>query len=307
MNTSYIDGFGGADVVQLGNAPVPALQAHEALVRIEVASVNPLDLKMIAGYMQQVFPVDFPYTPGTDFSGVVDAVGSAVTHLTPGERVVGRCAPGAGGAFGERLVIAASELVSIPDAMSFEQAACLPTAFGAARLALFDTGRLVAGERVLIHAGAGGVGVMAVQLAHHAGAHVIATASGKNCDLVRSLGADEVIDYRSDDFTRQRNVDLVLDTMGGTVLEQSWSVLGPGGRIASLAAFDIAPRHDHPGAFVFLSEAVSVLPEAIALFLAGRLQIVTDTIFDLANVGAALDKLSTGRARGKVLIRTGGR
>ncbi|KAF3998188.1 NADP-dependent oxidoreductase [Glaciimonas immobilis] len=304
MKTSYIQGFGGPDVVELGNAPASALQAHESAVRIEMASVNPLDLKMIAGYMQQVFPVTFPYTPGTDFSGVIDAVGSAVTHLKPGDRVVGRTAPGAGGAFAKRLVMAASDLVAIPEEMSFEQAASLPTAFGAARQGLFDAGLLKPGQRVLIHAGAGGVGIMAVQLAHHASAYVIATASGKNIDLVKSLGADEVIDYRTDDFTQLRDVDLVLDTMGGDVLEQSWSVLGPGGRIASLVAFDIKSKSDHTGAFVFFAEAASVLPEAIKLFLAGRLQIITDTIFHLDDTRAALEKLSTGHARGKVLIRT---
>jgi len=304
MKTSYIEGFGGPDVVQLGNAAAPALTAHESAVRIEMASVNPLDLKIIAGAMQQVFPVTFPYTPGTDFSGVVDAVGSAVTDLKPGDRVVGRTAPSAGGAFAKCLVISASDLVIIPDGMSFEQAASLPTAFGAARLALFDAGGLVSGQRVLIHAGAGGVGVMAVQLARNAGAYVIATASGKNIDLVRSLGANEVIDYRSDDFTKQRGVDLVIDTLGGEILEKSWSVLAPGGRITSLVAFDIPSRHGHAGAFVALSEAASVLPEAIALFLAGRLQIITDTIFDLDDTRAALEKLSTGHARGKVLIRT---
>lgn len=307
MKTSYIKGFGGPDVVELGNgsAPAPALQAHECAVRIEMASVNPLDLKIIAGYMQQVFPITFPYTPGTDFSGVIDAVGSAVTHLKPGERVVGRTAPSAGGAFAKRLVIAAGDLVVIPEEMSFEQAAALPTAFGAARQALFDAGRLQPGQRVLIHAGAGGVGVMAVQLAHHAGAHVIATASADNIDLVKSLGADEVIDYRNDDFTRLRGVDLVLDTMGGATLEQSWSVLAPGGRIASLVAFDITPKDGHEGAFVFFAEAASVLPEAIKLFLGGQLEIVIDTIFPLDDMRAGLEKLATGHARGKVLIRTG--
>ena len=304
MKTSYINGFGGPDVVFLGNACAPALQAEESALRIEMASVNPLDLKMIAGYMQQVFPVTFPYTPGTDFSGVIEAVGSAVTHLKPGDRVVGRTAPDAGGAFARGLVISASELVAIPDEMSFEQAASVPTAFGAARQALFDAGELKPGQRVLIHAGAGGVGVMAVQLAHHAGAYVIATASGKNIDLVHSLGADEVIDYRLDDFTRLRGVDLVLDTMGGDVLEKSWSILAPGGRIVSLVAFDIESKGGHTGTFVFFADAASVLPEAIGLFLAGRLQIMTDSIFHLDDTRAALEKLSTGHARGKVLIRT---
>jgi len=304
MKTSTIHGFGGPDVIQFGTAPETTLQPHEAAVRVDIAGANPLDLKMIAGYMQQVFPVTFPYTPGTDFSGVVDAVGAGVTHVKPGDRVVGRTAPGAGGAFAKRLVIAASDLVAIPAEMSFEQAASLPTAFGAAHQALFNIGRLQPGERVLIHAGAGGVGIMAVQLAHHAGAHVIATASSKNMDLVKSLGADEVIDYRTAGLTQLREIDLVIDTLAGDALEQSWSVLAPGGRIASLVAFDIASRNGHAGAFVFLAEAASTLPEAISMFLAGRLQIVTDSIFPFDQTRAALEKLATGHACGKVLIRT---
>src|SRR4051812_48058202 len=129
MKTSYINAFGGPELVEFGSAAETALQAHEALVRIEVASANPLDLKIIAGYMQQVFPVAFPYTPGTDFSGGGDAVGAGVPHVKAGERVVGRSAPTAGGAFARRLVISAGELLGIPAAMSFEQAAALPTAF----------------------------------------------------------------------------------------------------------------------------------------------------------------------------------
>lgn len=303
MKTAYITTFGGPDVIELRTVADTVPQAHEALVRVEMASANPLDLKMIAGDMQQVFPVTLPYTPGTDFSGVVEAVGDGVSHVKAGDRVAGRCAPGAGGAFARRLVIAASELVGIPAGMSFEQAASLPTTFGTARLALFGTGRLQRGERVLIHAGAGGVGIMAVQLAHHAGAHVIATASAKNAELLKSLGADEVIDYRTADLSQLRAVDLVLDSMGGDVLEKSWSVLAPGGRIASLVAFDIASRDGHDGSFVFFSDAAAALPEAIALFLAGRLQVVTDSIFPLDDTRAALEKLATGHARGKVLIR----
>lgn len=303
MKTSYIHAFGGADVVQIGAAAERAPESHEATVRVEMASVNPLDLKIIAGYMQRVFPVNFPYTPGTDFSGMVDSVGAKVTHVKPGDRVVGRTAPGDGGAFARSVVISASDLVAIPPEMRFEQAASLPTAFGAAHQGLFEAGRLERGKRVLVHAGAGGVGIMAVQQAHHAGAYVIATSSSKNINLVKSLGADEVIDYRADSFTQMGPVDLVLDTMGGDVLEQSWSVLAPGGRIASLVDFDIQPRNGHHGEFVFFADAARFLPEAIAMFVAGQLQTITDSIFPLDDTRSALENLAAGHARGKVLIR----
>lgn len=304
MKAAVVAGFGGPDVVTVGETSLRDLQPDEVAVRVETASLNPLDLKIIAGYVQQFFPVAFPYTPGTDFSGVVEAVGAQVTHLKAGDRVFGRSAPSAGGAFAQRLVIAATDLCVIPSEMSFEQAASLPTAFGTARLALFDVGRLQRGQRVLIHAAAGGVGTMAVQQARLAGAYVIATASARNIDLVKSLGADEVIDYRTQDFTQLRDIDLVLDTLGGETLEKSWSVLRAGGRIATLVEPGIEPRNGYAGEFVFFASATPSLAESVGQFQSGQLQIVTDAIFPLEEVRAALEKLATGHACGKVLIRT---
>lgn len=303
MKTALINAFGSPDVVTIGEASLRNPQPHDAVVRVEVAGINPLDLKIIAGYMQQVFPVEFPYAPGTDFSGVVEATGAQVTGLKPGDRVVGRAAPNTGGAFGTSLVIAAADLCVIPAEMSFEQAAAMPTAFGTARQGLFDVGHLQRGQRVLIHAAAGGVGSMAVQQAHHAGAYVVATASAGNIELVKSLGADEVIDYRTQDFAQMRDIDLVLDTIGGETLEKSWSVLRAGGRIASLVEFGIQPKDGHKGEFVFFASATPFLPQAIRQFQDGQLQIITDSIFPLDEARSALEKLATGHARGKVLIR----
>jgi NADPH:quinone reductase-like Zn-dependent oxidoreductase len=304
MKVASINAFGGPDVITIGVADLPKLQPHEVNLRVEAAGVNPLDLKIIAGYMQKVFPVQIPYVPGTDFSGVVEGVGTQVTTLNPGDRVVGRTAPTKGGAFGTGLLIAAADLCVIPPEMSFEQAAALPTVFGTSRQALFDVGHLLRGQRVLIHAAAGGVGSMAVQQARQAGAYVIGTASEKNIELVRSLGADEVIDYRTEDFTRLRNIDLVLDTIGGETLEKSWSVLGTDGRIASLVEFGIKPKNGHAGDSVFFTSATPYLLEAIQQFRAGRLQIITDSIFPLDEARAALEKLATGHTRGKVIIRS---
>ncbi|WP_229518111.1 NADP-dependent oxidoreductase [Paraburkholderia terrae] len=304
MTAALVTTFGGPDVVGIGEAELRAMEPDEATVRIEAAGVNPLDVKVVAGSMQQVFPIALPYIPGNDFSGVIEAVGARITHLQPGDRVFGRSTPGTGGAFAERLVIAASDLCAIPPEMSFEQAASLPTAFGTARQALFDSGRLQRGQRVLVHAAAGGVGSMAVQQAHLAGAYVIGTASAGNVDLVKSLGADEVVDYRTQDFTKLRDIDLVLDPIGGETLENSWSVLREGGRIATLVEFSIKPRNGRIGEAVFFASATPSLPEAVRQFQAGQLQIVTDSIFPLEDTRAALEKVATGHARGKVIIRT---
>lgn len=304
MKTASISVFGGPEVVTLHNLDLSKPGVDEVLVGVEAASVNPLDLKIIAGYMQPVFPVEMPYTPGTDFSGIVSSVGEQVTHLKPGDRVFGRSTPTAGGAFARQLIIAATELCLIPASMSFEQAAALPTTFGTAQQALFEVGQLKPGQRVLIHGAAGGVGTMAVQLAHLAGAYVIATTSARNIERVKSLGADEAIDYRTEDFTTLRDIDLVLDTVGGPTLESSWSVLGKGGRIATLVEFDIESREDHPGEAVFFASATPYLPEAVRQFSAGQLQVVTDLIFTLEETRAALEKVATGHACGKVIIRT---
>lgn len=305
MKAAFIKAFGGLDGVTLGNVQLRAPRVDEVVVRIEAAAVNPLDLKIIAGYMEQVFPIALPYVLGTDFSGVVESVGAQVSNLKLGDRVVGRTAPSAGGALAKQLVIEASGVAVMPAAMSFEQGAALPTAFGTASQALFDTGVLKQGETVLIHAGAGGVGSMAVQLAHEAGARVIATASKANHELVRSLGADDVIDYRTQDFSQLRGTDLVIDTIGGETLAKSWHVLNAGGRIASTVEFGIQARHGRPGTFVFFTDAIRYLPAAFRMFEAGRLQVVTDTIFRLDDAPAALERLATGHARGKLIVRAG--
>lgn len=281
-------------------APVPGTGA--VVVRIEAAGVNPLDLKIIAGYMGQVFPAELPYIPGTDFSGVVTATGPLVTEVKVGDRVVGRNAPGQGGAFADATLCRADALVVIPDDMSFEQAAALPTGFGTAWQALFDVARLQPGHRVLVHAGAGGVGSFAVQLARHAGAHVTATASARNLGFLRELGADEAIDYRSTDFTRLPPFDVILDTVGGETTARSWEALREGGTLATLIDFAIAPRRGRHGAFVFFSDATAALREAVKLFKAGKLNIVIDSRYRLGEAQAALDQVAAGHVRGKVVI-----
>jgi len=304
MKAAFIQTFGSPDVINIGEMTVRDPQPDEVVVRIEAAGINPLDIKIVAGYLQQVFPVGFPYVPGTDFSGVVDVIGTQVTHLQPGDRMFGRSLPNTGGAFAQSIVIKAADLCVIPATMTFEQAASIPTTFGTARQALFDIGNLRRGQRVLIHAAAGGVGSMAVQQARLAGAYVIGTASGANVNMLKDLGADDVIDYRTQDFSKLSGIDLVLDALGGETLEKSWSVLREGGRVVSLVDFDIASRNGMIGESVFFASATPYLPEAVRQFQAEELHIVIDSIFSLDEARTALEKVATGHARGKVTIRT---
>jgi NADPH:quinone reductase-like Zn-dependent oxidoreductase len=290
--------------VRLAPIALPLPGAGEVVVRVEAAGVNPLDVKMISGYMGQVFPAELPYIPGTDFTGVVTATGPGVTNVKVGDRVVGRNDPRRGGAFADATLARADALVVIPGEMSAEQAAALPTGFGTARQALFDVARLQAGQRVLIHAGAGGVGSFAVQLARQAGAHVTATASARNLGFLQELGAHEAIDYRSTDFTRLPPFDVILDTVGGDTTARSWEVLREGGTLATLIDFAIAPRGGRHAAFVFFSDATPALREAVGLFQASKLDIVIDALYPLGEARAALDQVAAGHVRGKVVLRT---
>lgn len=303
MKAFQVNNFNGPQSGGMVETPVQTLKADEVRVSLRAASVNPLDVKILAGYMESVFPVQFPYTPGTDFSGQVEAVGAEVTALQPGDRVVGRMEPGRGGAFAQQLTIKASDLCKIPNTMSFEQAAALPTAYGTAHLALLRVANLRKNQRVLIHAGAGGVGSFAIQIAKQAGAYVIATASAANSALLKELGADEVIDYRTENFASLNNIDVVLDSIGGETLERSWSVLHEVGIIATLADFAIKPKGTKRGEFVFFKEAITALPLAIEKFERGQLQILLDVIYNLDETRSALEKVATGHARGKVIVR----
>ena len=304
MKAFRIHQFGANDLAALDETPAAQPDANQVSVRVMASSVNPLDLKIIAGYMQQVFPVTFPYTVGTDFAGVIDAIGANVGNLRPGARVFGRLAPTAGGAFAEQLVVPFDSVCTMPDAMSFEQGAALPTTAGTSILALLEIGKLKAGQRVLIHAGAGGVGSIAVQIAKEVGAHVIATASAKNGQLVRDLGADEVIDYRTTDFSAQLSgVDLVLDTVGGETLEKSWKVVRPGGAIVSIADHTIESRGGVSGTFAFYSHHPGVLESIRERFAAQRLQVVIDAIHSLDEARSAIQHVASGHSRGKVIVR----
>lgn len=305
MKALRIHGFGTPDLAVLediGALPAPA--AGQVAVRIEAASINPLDLKILSGAMQAVFPIRLPYTLGTDFAGVVQAVGPLVAGFRPGDRVAGRLEPTAGGALAQAALVPATALSPLPEGMAFEQAAALPTAAGTAWLALFGVGRLQAGQRVLVHAGAGGVGSFAVQLARQAGAQVIATASPEKHALVAQLGAHRVLDYRTEGLEHgTRDLDLVIDTVGGRATERSWPLIRPGGRLVSVVDHAIQGQGGVQGAFAFFQHDAQVLDGIVARLAAGQLQAVLDSVHPLEAAGAALAHLARGHARGKVVVQ----
>jgi NADPH:quinone reductase-like Zn-dependent oxidoreductase len=223
--------FGEPDVLQMDNIPVPTPANDELLIKVYATSVNPVDWKILSGKYQK-FPVNLPLTPGWDVSGVVEKVGADVRNFKPGDEVYSRPDPTKNGAFAEYIVVKADIVALKPKKIDHVRAAAIPLAGLTAWQGLFKYGQLQKGQKVLIHAASGGVGTFAVQFAKWKGAYVIGTASDKNIDFVKELGADEVIDYKKEKFEgKLSNLDLVFDTMGGDTQKRSVKVLKNGGRL----------------------------------------------------------------------------
>ncbi|WP_437971320.1 NADP-dependent oxidoreductase [Sorangium sp. So ce260] len=306
MKAARIHAYGSIDGAVIEDLPTPEPGPNEVLIRVAAASVNPLDLKLIQGVLAAYFPLAFPYALGTDLAGTVERAGPLAARFRPGDKVIARPEPLHGGAFAELAVVPASEIVAAPAGLPLDEAAGIPTAAGTAWQALFETAHLKQGQTVLIHAGAGGVGSFAVQLARSAGARVIATASAANADLVRKLGADQVIDYRAEDFAAKlRDVDVVLDTIGGETQQRSFAVLRPGGVLVGIVAPPneaLAKAHQVTAAFVFHKTDAARLGHIAGLCDAGSLKVVVDRKLGLTDLRAALGRVASGRARGKVLV-----
>jgi NADPH:quinone reductase-like Zn-dependent oxidoreductase len=284
----------------------PQPGATEVLVRVACAALNPLDVKLWSGAMHGYFPLTFPATVGTDLSGTVEALGADVTGWTIGDRIVARTAPTSGGAVAEFTLVPADQLVKLPDAIGFEDAAGIPTAAGTAWQALFEVADLRAGQTVLIHAGAGGVGSFAIQFARAAGARVIATASEDGIAVVEKLGADVVIDYRHEDFAaRVSDADVVVDTVGGETQVRSFDVLRAGGILASTVSPPddaMAKAHSVRATFVFHSSDAARLASVVDK-VAGGVRVLTDRAVPLADASEAFAYQASGRARGKIILR----
>ncbi|HZK90114.1 MAG TPA: NADP-dependent oxidoreductase [Stellaceae bacterium] len=237
MKAMLLTGHGGIDKLVYGDAPDPVAGPGDVVVDIHAASVNAADYKMrLGGAHYKTGGLAFPHILGRDFSGVVSAVGPGA-DLKTGDEVFGVTIPGTEGAYAEKIAIKAAIIAKKPAKLSHAEAAAMALTSLTAIWALEDTAKLKRGETVLIQGGAGGVAGFAIQLAKHLGATVIATASAKNHDYVKKLGADRVIDYQKEDFTAIGRVcDVVFDTVGGEVQVRSYDVLKPGGRLVWIAA-----------------------------------------------------------------------
>jgi len=304
MKAAFFMRHGGPEVLQYGDVPDPAAGPGEVLVDIHAASVNAADWKMRAGSYAPV--ASFPYVPGRDFSGVVAAVGEGVSDWKVGDPVFGVCDASQEGAYAEKIAIKAAIVARKPDALSHVQCAALALTGLTALVSIEDTLQLARGETILIQGGAGGVAGFAIQLAKHIGARVITTASTANHAYVRGLGADEVIDYRSEDFTsRVSGCDAVFDTVGGEVALKSFAVLRPGGRaafIASGASAPPSPRSDVRAYRPKVGRDRPHLERIVALVLSGAVRPPEIMRYPLSQAAAA-HAVSEGRhLRGKLVL-----
>jgi NADPH:quinone reductase-like Zn-dependent oxidoreductase len=307
MKAIRIHNYGGPEVLKYEDAPRPQPQAGEVLIRVHAAGVNPIDWKVREGHMKDVWPHQFPLILGWDLAGVVEELARGVSRFKIGDDVYSLPDPTRNGAYAEYIVLRESELARKPDSLYHIRAAAVPLAALTAWQSLVDIAQLQPGQRVLIHAGSGGVGHFAVQLAKWKGAHVLATASTEKQDLLRELGVDEPIDYTQQRFEDiARKIDIVLDTLGGETQERSWSVLKKGGVLVSLVQPPSQEKAEELGVRVALLGVQpngAQLAEIAKIIDAGKLAPVIDRILPLSEVRRAHELSQSGHTHGKIVLR----
>jgi NADPH:quinone reductase-like Zn-dependent oxidoreductase len=294
--------YGGPEVLVLEEVPRPQPEAGQVLVRVLAAGVNPADWKKRAGLYKAYGPSPMPSTPGMEGAGVIEAVGPDVSTFQVGQEVYGILI----GSYAEYALAAASDIQPKPAELTFEQAASVPVGALTAWGAVVEAANLQAGQRVLVHGAAGGVGLYVVQLAVWKGAQVIGTASAHNLDFVRSLGAELVLDYNAAPFeTLVHDLDAVIDTVGGDIPERSFKVLRPDGVFVTVAA-RLAPDAGKAEGVRAMS-AGRAKPENLArlseLIEAGKLTPVVGPVFPLADASKAHELSETGHGRGRILLK----
>jgi NADPH:quinone reductase-like Zn-dependent oxidoreductase len=307
MKAVRMHGYGGPEVLKYEDAPRPEPAEGEVLVKVHAAGVNPVDWKIRAGHLRAFRDYPMPFILGWDFSGAIDQLGPGVAGWKTGEEVYARPDLGRNGAYAEYIAVRASEIQRKPKSLDHVHSAAIPLAALTAWQAIFDAGQLQAGQRILIHAAAGGVGTFAVQLAHWKAAYVIGTASKHNHDLVKQLGADKVIDYRATRFEDAvRDVDVVLDTMAGETRDRSWQVLKKGGILVSILgqpSQEDAARHGVRAAGIFVQPNPAQLAELANLTDAGKVRPIMETVLPLAEAARAHEMNQTLHTRGKIVLR----
>jgi len=305
MKAAFFMKNGGPEVLQYGDVPDPVAQPGEVVVDVHAASVNGADWKVRSGAYKPT--TSFPYMPGRDFSGVVSALGAGVTDLKVGEPVFGVVEQVNDGCYAEKVAIKAAIVAKKPDHLSHVETAAVGLIGLTALVSVEDTIKLKKGETILIQGGAGGVASFGVQVAKHIGARVITTASAVNHDYLRKLGADQIIDYNKEDFTKVvSGVDAVFETVGGDVVNRSFAVLRPGGRAAFIGAgptAPVSPRSDVVSLRPKVGRDRAHLERIVALVKSGAVKLPEIKVYPLSEAVAA-HRVSEGRhLRGKLVFK----
>ena len=331
MKAFILDRYGSKVALRAGEVSDPELRDDDVLVQVHAAGVNLLDSKIRSGEFKLILPYRAPFILGHDVAGVVVGVGARVKQFKPGDEVYARPADHRIGTFAELIAVDEKDVALKPQKLTMEEAASIPLVGLTAWQALVEKGELTKGQKVFIQAGSGGVGTFAIQLAKHLGATVATTTSTSNVDLVRSLGADVIVDYKSEDFeTKLSDYDLVLHSQDGKALDKSLRILRAGGRLISISgppdpdfAKEIgapwfvslftrlvssgtrrkAKRLDTTFSFLFMKSSGDQLRQIAALIDAGHVRPVVDKTFPFQSTNEALAYVETGRAKGKVVIK----
>jgi len=314
MKSARIKGYGSArDVIEIDqNASVPNDPSEEkVLVKVKAAGVNPIDWKVSEGYMQQIMPIEFPATPGGDFSGIVEKAGAGVSDIKQGDEVYGQSSVviGGSGTFTEMTLTNADNIAQKPKTLSHEEAAGLPTVGVTAWQALVDTIGLSKGQKILIHGGAGGVGSIAIQLAKYIGTYVATTVSEKNKQFVKDLGADEIIDYKTqtiEDVLTSHDYNAVLDTVGGETYTRSFKILkrNSGIIVSTLEQpnQELMEKYGVKAIFVFSQANRERLTKLAQWVDQNNVHVNVDKTFPLDDAAKALDYQKVAHPRGKVVL-----
>jgi NADPH:quinone reductase-like Zn-dependent oxidoreductase len=331
MKAFIIDRYGKKAALRVTEMPEPELGKDDVLVQIHAAGVNPLDLKIRDGEFKMILPYPMPLVLGNDLAGVVVRVGSGVQQFKAGDEVYARPDDNRIGAFAEFIAIDQRSLAIKPKDLTMEEAASIPLVGLTAWQALVEKANLKKGQKVLIHAGSGGVGTLAIQLAKHLGATVATTTSTANVEWVKRLGADIVIDYRKDDFEKVlHDYDVVLNSLGTETLEKSLRILKPGGKLISISgppdvdfaksaglsgflklvmrllSYGIRKKAKRRGvsySFLYMRASGEQLRKITALIDSRVIRPVVDRVFPFESTPEALAYVETGRAKGKVIVK----
>ena len=296
--------YGSSAVIELVEVSIPSIQnENDVLIQVKAVGVNPIDMKIRMGLMKEIRPVEMPFIPGGEAAGVIVAVGEGVSKFKVGDEVIALTWKNA---YAEYATANENFVLLKPEGLSFEEGASIVVNIGTSQSVLFTEGKLEKGQKVLIQGGAGAVGGAMIQMAKAAGAYVIATASGKGVALAKSLGADEVIDYKLQDVSDiAKEVDLVADTAGGESQIKLFQVLKPGGKLLSIAmppSQELAEQYHVKASFVVSDISAKTLQNGIDLIKAGKFKTIVSKTFKLEDAAIAQDFLTAGGVNGKVVL-----